>query len=99
MTKEWRPGDGLDAALEVLDGPSHTASDFIPTVHQTEPVATYRDWDPATTKVIRCCISNSLYPGERYESRDEAYKAVQARHGRILEANYVPGQAFFRVKK
>lgn len=95
----WRPGDGVEAALEVLDGPAHTASDFIPTVDQDEPVASYADYRKEDTRIVQCRISNDLYPGERYESRDEAYAATQLKHGRIYEANYTPGRAFFRVAK
>lgn len=84
--------------LEVLDGPTETALDLVPTGDQTEPVATYCDWNIYNTRVVCCAIGNSLYSGDRYETRDEAYKATAAKYGRIVEANYVPGRAFFRVK-
>lgn len=95
----WKPEDGLEAGLEMLDGPAELAVDRVPTVMDETPVATYRDWNPADTRVIRCRISNDLYPGERYESRDEARAGTIIKYGPILEANYVPGQAFFRVMR
>lgn len=95
----WKPGDGVEAGLEMLDGPTELAVDHIPTVDQAEPVASYSDWNKADTRLIVCRISNDVYPGERFESREEAVRVIGARHGRILEANYVPGRAFFRVKK
>lgn len=94
----WSPGDGVQAALEVLDGPSETTQDYVPSLDQEVPVATHRDWRPEETRVISCRISNDLYmKDERFESREEARRAIARRHGRILEANYVPGRAFFRV--
>jgi hypothetical protein len=86
--------------LEILDGPTELAPPVrIPTVYSNEPTATYHDWRPADTRVITCRIGNDLYPGERFESRDEALEAVKLRYGRVLEANYVPGRAFFRVQR
>jgi hypothetical protein len=66
---------------------------------QEVPVATHRDWDPAKTRIVTCRIANDLYRDERFETRGEAVAAITRRHGRILEANYVPGRAFFRVKR
>lgn len=85
--------------LLVADGPTHTANDFVPMMDQETPVASYTDWDPANTRVLTCRIANDLYPGERYESRDEAVAAVTRKYGRIYEANYTPGRAFFRIAR
>lgn len=95
---DWRPSDGPLAALELFDGPTELAVDCVPEADQPDPVATYKDWDAADTRVITCAIGEgSPYPGERFETRDEARHVIAVRHGRILEANYVPGRAFFRV--
>lgn len=85
--------------MEVLDGPAELAPDLVPTVDQETPVATYQDWRREDTFVVQCAIANSTFPGTRYETRDEALRAVAKKHGRILEANYTPGRAFFRVRK
>jgi hypothetical protein len=82
-----------------LDGPSDVAVDLVPTADQTDPVATYADWRKEDTRIVVCRIATDAYPGERFETRDEAVAAIRARHGRILEANYVPGRAFLRVPK
>ena len=101
MSREtWKPGDGQEAALEMLDGFAETVTDYVPTMDQAEPVATHKDWVASQTRVISCRIANDLYmKDERFESRPEAYAAITKRYGRILEANYVPGRAFFRVKR
>lgn len=88
-----------EADLEVVDGPTQAAVDRVPQADQDVPVATYADWLPDTTRVITCRIANDLYPGTRYESRREALKAVTELYGRPVEENYVPGRAFFRVRK
>ncbi len=86
--------------MELLDGPAeHAADDAIPTLDQAEPSASYKDWNPQDTRIITCRIANDVYPGERFSSRDAALKAITERHGRVIEANYVPGRAFFRVKR
>lgn len=85
--------------MEVLDGPAELAPDLVPGIDQEVPVATYCDWRREETFVVTCAISNSTFPGTRYESRDEALRATMKKHGRILEANYTPGRAFFRVMK
>lgn len=85
--------------LEVLDGLTEVKPDRIPTVDQEVPVASYADYDKSETRVVTCRIGNDVYSGERFESRDEARIATEAKHGRILEANYTPGRAFFRVRK
>lgn len=76
-----------------------TPADEIPNLDQEEPRATYRDWLPEATKIVVCCIGNHSYPGERFNTRDDARREVRRRYGRILEANYVKGRAFFRVTK
>jgi hypothetical protein len=83
----------------IHDGPTEMAVDTVPRVDDTEPAASYQDWSKADTRVITCRIANDVYPGPRYDTRDAAFRAVQREHGRIYEANYVPGRAFFRVKK
>ncbi len=95
----WSPGDGQQAALEVLDGASELSHDHVPQMDQEVPVASHRDWLKSQTRVVTCRIANDLYKDERFETRDEAIAAITKRHGRILEANYVPGRAFFRVKR
>jgi hypothetical protein len=97
--KVWTPADGVQGALELLDGPSEVSTDHVPTLDQESPGASSSDWKREDTRVIVCRIANDLYPGVRYESRDEAQRAVARDHGRILEANYVPGRAFYRVLK
>jgi hypothetical protein len=106
MKKPEVPSVGLDAGLtleetmELIDGPTEMAPpEQIPHLSQDVPVATYRDWSPKDTRVITCRIANDIYPGTRYESREEAKAAVELVHGKVLEANYVPGRAFFRVFK
>ena len=96
--KTWTPDQGQTGALELLDGPSQLVHDHIPTVDQEVPVASYADWRREDTRVIAVSIANSLYrKDERFESREEAKAAIQLRHGKILEEQYVPGRAFFRV--
>lgn len=93
----WTPADGVAGALELVDGPAAITQDHVPSVDQAVPVATYADWRKEDTRVIACRIANDLYRDERFESREEAKATIQLRHGRILEENYVPGRAFFRV--
>jgi hypothetical protein len=95
----WRPQDGVQGALELLDGPTEQAVDHVPTADQEVPVASYADWTKEDTRIVTYRISNDLYPGIRVESRDEAIADVKKNHGAILVANYVPGRAFFRVKR
>jgi hypothetical protein len=85
--------------MELVDGPPAVATDLVPTVDQDVPLATYCDWRKEDTFIVRCAISNNVYPGPRFESRDDARIATERKHGRILEANYLPGQAFFRVMR
>lgn len=94
------PGFDLsDTTLAINDEPAEVAHDFIPTLDADKPVATYRDWDPANTKIIQCRIANDEYPGDRYETRDLAISETTKKHGKILEANFVPGRAFLRVRR
>lgn len=95
----WTAGDPPEAALEVFDGPTELAADHVPTVDQETPFASYRDWKSEDTRVVSCRIANDTYPGRRYNSREEAISDIKRSYGRILEANYVPGRAFFRVYK
>ena len=100
MTKaEWRPGDGFEAGMEVVDGPTEVAADRVPSINDEVPVATYADWRVEDTKVVSCRISNDVFPGERFNSREEAVRVMTARYGRLYEVNYTPGRAYFRVKK
>jgi len=74
------------------------AVDLVPTVDQETPVATYLDWTPEGT-VIKVYAVNSSYPGIQADSRSQAKAHCELVFGRILEANYVPGRAFFRVAR
>lgn len=97
---QWRPTDA--DMLELVDGPSEIVQDRVPSLDQAdegEPAATYPDYNKRNTRVVCCRIANDAYPGERFESRDDAHSAITKRFGKILEANYVPGRAFFRVLK
>lgn len=85
--------------LEVVDGLTEVQPSRVPTLEQDAPVADYPDWRPEDTRIVQCRIANDVYPGDRYETRDEAVKAVTAKYGRVLEANYTPGRAFLRVRK
>jgi hypothetical protein len=60
---------------------------------------TYQDWRKEDTKVVTYAIGNTVYKGIQVESREEAQRHCETVHGRILEANYVQGRAFFRVVK
>ena len=85
--------------MEVIDGPSEFATDFVPTVDQEEPVATYRDWKLEDTRVVTYSIRNDVYKGRPADSREQALADCRLVFGRVLEANYMPGRAFFRVFK
>ena len=88
-------------ALETIDDdplPSF-ASHPVPTMDQDKPVAAYLDWRKEDTRIVTYAIGNHIYPGEFAESRDQARALCEAKHGRILEANYMLGRAFFRVRK
>lgn len=85
---------------EINDDPlPELAIDLVPSADQTAPVATYKDWDPASTRIVTYAIGNSIYTGTYAETRDEARAHCELVHGRVLEANYVRGRAFFRVAK
>ena len=85
--------------MEVIDGPAEFATDFVPTVDQAEPVATYRDWNMEDTRVVTYSIRNDVYKGRPADSREQALADCRLVFGRVLEANYMPGRAFFRVFK
>jgi hypothetical protein len=85
--------------LMVTDGLTEVTTDHVPRYDAEVPVANYRDWDPTATRIIACAIANDVYPGPKYPNRDAARRDIETKHGRILEANYVPGRAFFRVKR
>lgn len=86
--------------LQIDDEPvTELAPDLVPTLDQNVPVGTYKDWKAEDTKVVCYSIGNTLYPGKYAESRDAARADCQLIHGRIFEANYVQGRAFFRVAK
>lgn len=85
---------------EINDLPvSVIAEDVVPTVDSAEPVATYKDWRPEDTRVVVYAVGNTYYPGIPAESRDAALAHAKLVYGRVLEENYVPGRAFFRVHK
>lgn len=90
----------LSGPLKPVEAEEYTvviAEDNIPTLDKGPNQASYIDWDKKDTRVITCCIGEYNYPGERFETRQEAADAIRARYGRILEQNFVPGRAFFRV--
>lgn len=89
----------MEAALEIIDGPPELAEDFVPHVDQPAPVATYRDWKMEDTCVVTYSIRNDVYKGRPADSREEALADCRLVFGRVLEANYMPGRAFFRVFK
>jgi len=75
-------------------------TDLIPDVYQEKPIASYKDWSPETTKVITYCLDvEGRFPGIFAENRSAAEAHCKANYGRIVEANYVPGRAFLRVRK
>jgi hypothetical protein len=83
------------------DEPTEVALDLVPTLDQGQPIATYPDWTHADTKVVVYYIggsprgSNGLWA----LTRDNAKRQAELTYGRVFEANYVPGRAFFRVKR
>lgn len=90
----------LDDELEPEDLEAEFQPDLVPTLDDLAPVATYPDWTRDKTRVISCRIASNLYlKDEWFPTRDIARNTIAARHGRILEAYYVPGRAFFRVFK
>lgn len=89
-----------DPRTEIDDVPEPVlAEDIVPGVDDPKPTATYKDWDPAGTKIVTYRVGNNVYPGKYAETRDAAKADCELLHGRIYEANYVHGRAFFRVKK
>lgn len=82
------------------------AEDRVPDIDQEVPTATYRDWDPKDTVIKSYAVGGSpdsvlvLHHGFRWApSRDAARADAAKRFGRVVEANYVRGRAFFRVIK
>lgn len=75
------------------------AKDQVPTVDQEVPLASYQDWKRSDTEVVTYTIGNNIYKGIYAHSREEAKAHCELTRGRILEANYVPGRAFFRVQR
>lgn len=73
--------------------------DVVPTVDAEAPVATYPDWKREDTIIVTYAIGNTYYKGKFAETREAALADAQLVHGRVLEANYVQGRAFFRVQK
>lgn len=73
--------------------------DVVPTVDAEKPVATYPDWKREDTKIVTYTIGNNVYRGTYADTREAALAHCEAIHGRVLEANYVQGRAFFRVYK
>lgn len=74
-------------------------ADVVPTVDSAEPVASYPDWKREDTQIITYAINNTVYKGKFAETREAAKADCELVHGRVLEANYVQGRAFFRVHK
>lgn len=95
----------LGKALEVgragepLEGITEVQQDLVPTLDQEHPVASYADWNIYNTHVITCTLGNSPHKGLRFANREDALKGVTQQYGKIYEANYVPGRAFFRVAR
>ena len=78
------------------------AIDRVPTIddHPDQaPPASYQDWRPEDTKIVTYTIDSSGYPGLPATTRESAKTMCELVHGAILEANYVPGRAFFRVRR
>ena len=73
--------------------------DLIPEVTQDEPVATYKDWRDNETRIVTYAIGSDFYKGIYAETRQKAKAHCELTYGKIYEANYVPGRAFFRVAK
>ena len=91
---------GLRTAVDRLlveDGPPAYTPDLVPTADHEIPLATYQAYRKEDTRVITCAVGPSPYPGEPYDTRDQARAGTERKYGTILEANYVPGRAFFRV--
>ena len=88
-------GCGDDETVEV-------APNLVPDIDQESPVATYPDWRHEDTKVVTYQIG--LIPPTKTSDhwavgRPQAKADAETRYGRVYEANYVPGRAFFRVKR
>lgn len=111
MTAPLRPAvkammeSDLDISEDEALAIAEPNEDHVPTLDQVDseapPAASYRDWDPKDTRVIK--YSNDpedLGRGFRIEpTLAQARAACQLQFGRILETNAVPGRWFFRVKR
>lgn len=84
---------------EIDDLGTVTSDDRVPSVDQENPVGTYRDWRREDTQVITYRVNNDFYKGIYAETRDDAIAHCKEKFGPILEANYVQGRAFFRIRK
>jgi hypothetical protein len=94
LEQQEQAEDDLDVLADATPPPS------VPTIDDEEPVVMeYPDWCEEDTEVVTCRIANDNYKGRRFETYGEARRTVLAERGRILEQNYVPGRAFFRVLK
>lgn len=85
------------AGVGMFDNDTHV--DLIPTVDDEEPRASYKEWKPEDTKIVVYRIGNDDYPGIYAVSRRAAVSDAIRKHGKIIEANYVRGRAFFRVQR
>lgn len=77
------------------------SEDLVPTVDSHEPglAVSYPDWSKEDTKVVTYAIGNTFYKGTFAETRDAALAHATLVYGKVYEANYVQGRAFFRVPK
>jgi hypothetical protein len=104
-TEEPNDWEGIDEVLSPFEPEiddvdvSEVSEDRVPTAADAAPEATYVDWRKEDTEVVTYRVGNDVYPGIYAESRDGARAHCEATRGRILEANYVRGRAFFRVAK
>lgn len=85
--------------LELAQDPPELTSDAVPTIDDERPVASYKDWDGASTQIIVYRINNNQYKGRFARTRVEALAEVTKQYGTPVEINYIRGRAFFRVRK
>lgn len=88
---------------EVEENDVRLTPNFVPTMEQEVPVATYIDWKKEDTHVVTFQIGSAGITQRNTvghcATRSQADAECAKRFGRILEANYVPGRAFYRVMK
>jgi hypothetical protein len=89
---------------EVEENDVRLTPNFVPNMEQEVPVATYIDWKKEDTHVVTFQVGSAGQGTIRNTvghcaTRSQAETECTKRFGRILEANYVPGRAFFRVMK